>query len=169
MVTPSLAGPHSSALSPPPRRQPVRWLYVTPENNVAAEDADTPDAVEDPQLATIAIDHALSQLPALYRALIELLYAYRVSPGYNGPWRPTADDVARYLSDRFTKDAQSPPEPSGTGTESCSRIGTASASPTKSRPPAKFSACLLPNTTDSGGLPESSTSISRYTATEFTG
>ena len=74
---------------------------VTPEDNVAAEDADTPDAVEDPLLATIAIDHALSQLPALFRALIELLYAYRVSPGYDGPWRPTADDVARYLSDRF--------------------------------------------------------------------
>ncbi|HXC26008.1 MAG TPA: hypothetical protein VNU46_08840 [Gemmatimonadaceae bacterium] len=74
---------------------------VAPEDNVAAEDAATPDAIEDPLLASMAIDHALSQLPALYRALIELLYAYRVSPGYAGVWPPTVRDVSRYVSDHF--------------------------------------------------------------------
>jgi hypothetical protein len=69
--------------------------------DVPAEDAATRDEVEDAILNIVLIDQVLDQLPAPFRALIELLYAYRVSPGYAGLWPPTAQDVGRYLGDRF--------------------------------------------------------------------
>ena len=69
--------------------------------NIPPEDASTPSDVEDRLLAIIAIDQALDRLPSPFRALIELLYAYRASPGYSGQWPPTAQDVARYISHRF--------------------------------------------------------------------
>jgi hypothetical protein len=57
--------------------------------------------VEDVILHLVFIDQLLDQLPAPFRALIELLYTYRVSPGYAGLWPPTAQGVGRYPGDHL--------------------------------------------------------------------
>lgn len=69
--------------------------------NIAPDDAATQADVEDALLIPIAIDQALERLAPRDRAVIELLYAYRPSPGYTGPWRPDTADVCRYISARF--------------------------------------------------------------------
>lgn len=81
---------------------------VVASENVAPEDAATQADVEDRLLASIAIDQALEQLPVRERAVIELLYAYRPSPGYTGPWCPDTLDVRRYLSVHVTQGAPVP-------------------------------------------------------------
>jgi hypothetical protein len=75
--------------------------HIADREDVPVAGAATRDEVEDAILNIVLIDQLLDQLPALFRALIELLYAYRVSPGYADLWPPTAQDVGRYLGDRF--------------------------------------------------------------------
>jgi hypothetical protein len=75
--------------------------HIADREDGPAEDAATRDTMEDAILNIVLIDQLLDQLPAPFRALIELLYAYRVSSGYADLWPPTAQDVGRYLGDRF--------------------------------------------------------------------
>ena len=76
--------------------------------NIPPDDASTQADVEADLLAPIAIDQALERLAPRDRAVIELLYAYRPSPGYTGPWCPDTPDVRQYLSAHFYQNVPVP-------------------------------------------------------------